>query len=177
MRVEFVFVAILAVFAVTGMARGYKQEMGVTILLLLALGGVGLIESNYSAQLSALLARTIDHGALYDVAARGVLNCVLLLLALFAAYQAHFLRFPGPSPSNALSFSNGLLNGYLLGGSLWFYLAQGGWPLVPLSTATLTPIDRILLRELPPSVYPWPVLLAMALFFLLARLLSGQQVS
>ncbi len=112
----------------------------------------------------------------YDIAVRGVLYCAFLLCTLFIAYQAHFLRFPGASASNVLSFSNGLLNGYLLGGSLWFYLAQSGWPLVPASGAVLTPIDRILWRELPPSIYPWPVLMSIALFFLLVRLLAAQQV-
>ncbi len=170
MGIETVFIGMLVVCAVTGLVHGYKQELGVTIVLMFVVGLLQLIEVSCGPQFNAAISYAMNAGVIYQASARGIIYVLLLLMVIFVIYQLNLLRFPGPNHSAILSLGNGALNGYLLAGSLWYYLGQAGWPLMagvgPYST-----VYRTAWNALPPNVFTWPLLMAFGGLMLIIRFL------
>ncbi len=171
MSVELVFLAIWLVFAITGLIRGYKQELGVTIVLLLALSGLQILETQFHSQFNDALSLLVQGGPIYREAVRGLIYSLVLLLAVFLAYQSNFLRFPGGHRSAALGLGSGALNGYLLAGSLWYYLGAAGWPYLQLA-GSFGVFYRSAWQWLPPNLLSWPLLCVSAIALLVIRLLK-----
>ncbi len=170
MSVELVFLAIWLVFAITGLIRGYKQELGVTIVLLLALSGLELLESQFRSEFNDALTLLVGGGPIYREAIRGLIYSLVLLVAVFLGYQTNFLRFPGGQRSAVLGLSSGMLNGYLLAGSMWYYLGTAGWPYLQLA-GSFSVFYRSAWQWLPPNILSWPLLCVGAVGLLVVRLL------
>lgn len=171
MGVELVFLAIWLVFAITGLIRGYKQELGVTIVLLLALSGLEILETQFRTEFNNALTLLVGGGPIYREAIRGLIYSLVLLLAVFLAYQSNFLRFPGGQRSMVLGLSSGALNGYLLAGSVWYYLGTAGWPYLQFA-GSFSVFYRSAWQWLPPNVLSWPLLCVSAIGMLVIRLLK-----
>ena len=168
MGIEVIFFAILIIFAVTGLVHGYRQELGVTVVLLLGVCLLEITEANFKTQFNNLLYFAIPNGAIYREAVRGLFYCLFLLFLVFLAYQTDFLRFPGAHNSTLLNITSGALNGYLLAGSLWYYLAQAGWPFVH-QVSSYSSIYLVAWQALPPNVFAWPFLLILAMMLMVVR--------
>ncbi len=89
-------------------------------------------------------------------------------MVAFISYQGQTLTFPGTGGSTFFDAGVGFLNGYLLAGSIWYYLQQAGWPGLPV-VPTYTPAYQAMVRLLPPAVFSWPYFIGLAVILLIAR--------
>ena len=101
----------------------------------------------------------------------------VLIGAAFVSYQGETLAYAGQGVRGAqgvlLGLLVGLLNGYLITGSLWYYMDKFGYPFTFLGfkADTLSPVAQGILPFLPMRFLAQPVLLGQSLFLYLAVLL------
>ncbi len=176
--IEVLWIVLVILFGFIGMARGYPRELGVTAMSLIALLALNLLEPRLQSLEAALeSAFKVSIRSRPDInAINALLFSAILLLITFAAYAGQTFYFPG-SPKKGrvgsfISFMNGLVNGYLIIGSLWHYLNKfnygvGAWTLV---TLPLTPRAQSLLPYLPPAVLDLPFLAGLVILFMILRI-------
>lgn len=164
--VEFIFLILLGVFAIIGVVRGYPKELGVTTILLVGLFVLELLNERYGTVLDQAL--NVVTGQPAVGAARAWLYVIILIVLAFISYQGQTITFPGKAGRTFFDIGTGLLNGYLLVGSIWYYLHQAGWPGLPI-TAPFTPFYQAVVRLLPPAVFSWPYFIGLAVILLIAR--------
>src|SRR5512136_2816672 len=120
------FGMLVALFAVIGAMRGWAKELLVSAALMLGLFLNAILENYVTAYRTAMMVQP----ALTQFMLRGGL---LVLLAFFG-YQTPHIRALQPKLARErmeeilLGLVLGALNGYLLIGSLFFYLDQTGYP-------------------------------------------------
>ena len=162
--VELIFISIGLVITLIGLARGYVHELGSTLIILVAI----FILTFFETQLTGLV--TGIGGALGsdgDSAGNDLLvsvtYSVIFIVIVFGAYSGRTLSFsgtPAPPPQGTIiSILVGLLNGYLIAGTLWYYQDAFNYPISQLVTFenTLTDTAQTLLPYLPPSLFDNPV--------------------
>lgn len=162
--IEFVFFVVVGIFIAVAFVRGYGKELGVTIMLLIALFVLEFVNERYQALVDQALSLTTGQ----NVVLRPWLFVLFLLVITFISYQGNTLAFPGSGNRPFFNFGVGLLNGYLFAGSIWYYLAQAGWPGLPVSQP-FTATYQALIRLLPPAVFSWPYFIGLAVILLIAR--------
>ncbi len=148
----------VVLFAVIGAMRGWAKELLVTSAIVLALFLNAILESYITPFRDAL--------ALQPPGTQFLIRAGVLILLAFFGYQTPKLRMLQEKMVRErveevlLGLVLGALNGYLLIGSLWFYLHQTGYP-TPWITAP--PVDSDLAKQvalwvkyLPPSIMPVP---------------------
>lgn len=155
------FWLIVILFAVIGAMRGWAKEIMVTFSVILALFLITVLET-YVPVVRNILARTGPSALLW-------MRIVLIVLLAFFGYQTPNLRgLAGPRfarerlQDTLLGFLLGAVNGYLIFGSIWFYLDQAGYP-YPNIIAPPTPGSAIatqtasMMKWMPPAylVPPW----------------------
>ncbi len=164
--VEILFLILLGVFAVIGVVRGYPKELGVTTILLIGLFVLELLNERYATMLDQALGVATGQSSIGAV--RAWLYTIILIVLAFISYQGQTLTFPGKSGRTFFDIGTGLLNGYLLVGSIWYYLHQAGWPGLPI-TAPFSAFYEAVVRLLPPAVFSWPYFIGLAVILLIAR--------
>ncbi len=105
-----------------------------------------------------------------QAAVQAFLACGFLIFIAFIAYQGEVFRYPGSTNNSFLSWLVGLLNGYLFAGSIWYYLAQGQWPLnvvQPPYSQLYTAIYTVL----PPAIFKWQYLIALVVIMIILRVI------
>lgn len=162
--VELIFISIGLVVMLIGLARGYVQELGSTLIILVAI----FILTFFQAQLSGLVTGI---GAAFGGGGETANNELLLsitysiifIVIVFGAYSGRTLSFsgtPAPPPQGTLiSILIGLLNGYLIAGTLWYYQDTFNYPIGQIVTFenTLTDTAQTLVTYLPPALFDNPV--------------------
>jgi uncharacterized membrane protein required for colicin V production len=122
----FVFWMYVVVFAIIGGMRGWAKEILVSFAVILALTFTTLI-SNYVPFIRDVLQK--DSKPLFFW-----LRSIILILLVFFGYQTpNIPRFAAKMTREKLQdvilgVVIGALNGYLIAGTLWFYLADAGYP-------------------------------------------------
>ncbi len=164
--IEILFLTLVAVFVVVGIVRGYARELGVTTMLLIALFVLEFVSERYQALLDRALGIVTDQATVGPL--RAWVFVIALLIVTFISYQGQTLTFPGKGSRPVFDVGVGLLNGYLFAGSVWHYLAQAGWPVLPVSP-NYTPVYQALVKLLPPAVFSWPYFIGLAVLLLIAR--------
>ncbi len=167
--IELVWLIIVLLFGLIGVVRGFLKELGVTTVMVIMLFGVTFFEGRITPPLTKLAARVAPN----DVAALQASFWVLLIaVTAFVSYQGQTLAFEGTPVKGALGFffnlATGLVNGYLIAGSIWFYLDRLGYPLLHISRETLSPTARMLVPMMPPQLLA-PFLLYIAVFLVFMR--------
>lgn len=127
--VETLWIALVVIFAVVGVVRGFLKELGVTLVLVVVLFGLTRLQDNMPRILNFIATNLSLPGA-RDLITRQPVWLVFytgaLLAAVFIAYQGYVIKYPGEDPKGfegfSLSLMIGLINGYLVAGSLWFYV-------------------------------------------------------
>ena len=168
--IEAVFLAMFIIFGVIGVVRGYARELGVTTMLLIALFVTEIIDERFATQFYSLLGR-LDVPATSQNEIKTLIFIVFLILLTFITYQGETLSFPGKGKSNVYGLGAGLLNGYLFAGSLWYYLHKAGWPLFRVQ-APFTDFYDLAVKLLPPAIFRWEYLIALAVFMLIIRVVK-----
>ncbi len=180
--IEVLWGTIILVFVVVSLIRGYNRELGVTVLLLL----VVFVELQFSDVIERVITEQVLP-RLIEQPSSDLRNFLLmavfhglLLLVLFWSYAGRTLTFPGTPPSGAEGFFFnvlvGLVNGYLVAGTLWYYMDKYEYPYLVkwgLLQLPLTPRGQALVRYLPPAIFQdrpeGLAIFAAILFFLMVR--------
>ena len=121
---NFAFWLLVVLFGLIGMMRGWAKELLVSFSVVLALAFNRLLE-RYVPMVNSL---PIDGPAIFWI------RIIIVLTLVFFGYQTVALpRFAGKAAreklqDSLLGFVLGALNGYLVIGTLWFYLDQAKYP-------------------------------------------------
>lgn len=134
--IETHFATIAVIFIFIGIARGYARELGSTIIILVAIFLLDVVDGRLNPLLLALVSTVFPD---FDPAsaAADTLLCsvysVLFISSVFANYSGRTLNLGGtqapPPVGTYISILVGLLNGYLVAGTLWFYQDVYNYPL------------------------------------------------
>jgi len=168
--IEYVWFVIVALFGIVGVVRTYPRELGVTtmcvaaLLLLLQFGDkvLSLLQGSFSEELAWLQSPRFEAGLLI----------VIFLVVVFISYQGITLTFKGKPPrgpvSSTLGMIVGLLNGYVVGGTVWSYAHRYGYPFGLVDGERLSELARRIIEYLPPQLFePQPGYLLGLLLLLL----------
>ena len=123
--IEIVFIVVWAIFGSIGLVRGVWRELGVTTMMLIALLLVQLLTTQFGARWDAVLGLLILDPSTHFVV-KNLLALAFTVVMAFISYQGETFNFPGKGNNWFFSLGAGLLNGYLLAGSAWYYL-QAAW--------------------------------------------------
>ena len=127
--IETVFLVVVAIFVVIALVRGYNKELGVTTMLLIALFVLEFLNERYQA----LVDKALGIATARTRYLRPWLFVLFLLVIAFISYQGRHARISRHEATrDFFDVGVGLLNGYLLAGSIWYYLQQAGWPGLPV---------------------------------------------
>jgi hypothetical protein len=162
--IEIFYIAIGLTVTLVGLARGYVKELGSTLIILVAI----FILTFFEEQISALVTSIgeglmgIDNEETIDLLL-STFYTVVFIGIVFAGYSGHTWAFsgsPAPPPQGTLiSLAIGLLNGYLIAGTLWYYQDVFGYPIGQLMPfdEQLTETAQTLVNYLPPTLFENPV--------------------
>lgn len=153
-----VFGIFVVLFAVVGAMRGWAKELLVTSSIVLALFIIQILERHVRPYYTALV--------MQPPTTQFLVRSSLLVLLAFFGYQTPHIRALQPKLAREklqdvlLGLLMGALNGYLLFGSLWYYLDQMGYDNTLLITMPADPGYQEQVADfvsyLPPSLIPIP---------------------
>lgn len=146
---NFAFWMMIILFAVIGAMRGWSKELLVTFAAILGLFVIAVIERFAPQNLRQLL--------LTEGSPQFWIRSGILIVLVFFGYQTPNLsripqeRFVRERLSDTLlGFFIGALNGYLIVGSILYFMAVAGWPFTPNITPPTT--ESVIFNYLPPEV-------------------------
>jgi uncharacterized membrane protein required for colicin V production len=125
-HIEFYWLTLVFIFAIIGAARGLGKEMGVTTIVALSLFALWL--GWWRA--GDLIVAGFQRGPLADLCAlevKAIYYSVAIVFIAFISYEGIVLAFPVKLKGflkNVFGFFGGLLNGYLIVGTVWNVLAD-----------------------------------------------------
>ncbi|MEK6587679.1 MAG: hypothetical protein AABY97_02405 [Chloroflexota bacterium] len=151
------FGLLVILFGVIGAMRGWAKELLVTSAVVLGLFVNSILATYILSYRVALEAQPTATGF--------TIRSVLLLLLAFFGYQTPKIQALQPKlvrervEEVLLGLIMGLLNGYLIVGSLWFYLHQAGYGITSLVVPPDGPLaEQVtgLMAYMPPELLPIP---------------------
>jgi|MudIll2142460700_1097286.scaffolds.fasta_scaffold500116_2 uncharacterized membrane protein required for colicin V production len=178
--VEYLWLALILTFGLIGMSRGPTKELGVTTVLLLSLFTLRLAWNMIGAKVVAALP-----GNLSKETIEALYYIIPIVFIAIIAYEGFALKFPLKEMKGIkkaiFGFLVGLLNGYLIVGTVWdaTYLASYFGIKVPYGTtgttiqisSSLTELHNTLANYLPLTLNPY-ILLALGMILLLLMILK-----
>jgi uncharacterized membrane protein required for colicin V production len=153
----FIFWMYVVLFSIIGGMRGWAKEIMVSFSVILALTFTTLL-SNYIPFIRDVLQK--DNKSLYFW-----LRTIILILLVFFGYQTpNIARFAAKMTREKLQdvilgAVIGALNGYLIAGTIWFYMADAGYPFTNAITAPsgdLAKVAEAMLHYMPPKLLGIP---------------------
>jgi len=151
------FGVLVILFAVIGAMRGWAKELLVTSAVVLGLFMNSILENYVVSYQAALVTQPVSSGF--------VIRSLMLILLAFFGYQTPNIRALQPKlvrerlEEVVLGLFMGLLNGYLLIGSLWYYLDSAGYGITKLVIAPEGELaEQIagMMAYMPPEMLPIP---------------------
>lgn len=162
---EVFFVVIGAIIALIGLARGYRRELGSTLVILVAIFVLTFLEGRIAGAFTTVGDRLFsvlgNQQQLSDLFLMLAFQLIFVMI-VFASYAGRTLDFggiPAPPPQGTLlSLAVGILNGYLVAGTLWFYLDKFQYPVQTFGWVSLplTETGRSMVEFLPQRVFESP---------------------
>lgn len=166
--IEVLWGVVVVIFVMVSMARGYQKELGSTALILAALVALKLMEKPLTVAIT-----TVFRGNSQNLVLMLAFQLVFIMI-VYAGYSGETLVFKGqPRRGSSAVFFNivfGLLNGILVAGTLWYYMAINKYPL-PQSMLDATKLSEFAKKAptyLPPTL-PVTALVALLLFLIIMR--------
>lgn len=148
----------VVLFAVIGAMRGWAKELLVTSAVVLGLFLNAILETYIEPYRAAMI--------MQPPGTQFVVRALVLIMLAFFGYQTPNLRALQPKVARErieeilLGMVLGALNGYLIVGSIWFYLHQSGYPtdliIQPAEGSDLALQIEQMVKYLPPMVLPVP---------------------
>ncbi len=160
--IEVLWISLVIMFAVVGYVRGFPKELGVTTMVLLGL----FILVRFGERIVSAVDRLLRIfgwrfiGTPDEDLFKFIVYLVFLLFIAYISYEGETLAFAGSPPKGLtgklLNLWAGFFNGYLIVGSIWYYLDLFGYPAQKwgLFQPPLTPFAQSLLPWLPLNVLP-----------------------
>lgn len=152
------FGLLVFMFAVVGAIRGWAKELLVTSAIILGLFILQILDKYVDPYRTSLM--------LQPPMTQFLARAVLLVLLAFFGYQTPAIRALQPKLARermqdiVLGFLMGGLNGYLLFGSLWYYLHIANYPtsmvIMPPEGSDLALQIEAMIKYLPPLMIPEP---------------------
>ncbi len=173
--IEVFFGSLVIMFALIGVVRGFLRELGVTTLMLIVLLALFLLEPLLEQGIARVVGRAAEGTQGTSAATIQTWFFVLVILgAAFISYAGETLAFRGERPAGVLGLVLGLLtgavNGYLIAGSVWYYLDRWDYalPFLGFSAEGLSSTAQSLVAYLPLNLLGQPLLLGQSWLFYLA---------
>jgi len=173
--IEVLFAALVVMFALIGMTRGYLRELGVTTVMM----GMLYVLNRFEPYIESGLEKLLGGTSFGDGATTA--ECLFMIFVVsgvaFISYHGATLDFPGELPGRAqgliLGAVTGALNGYLIVGTLWFYLDKFAYPFsfIGMDGSTLSVTAQQMVDYLPMELLGQPILLGESLLLYLTALL------
>ena len=178
---ELLWAVLIGVFAVVGVVRGYPKELGITTtilaaLLLLTRGGESIL-----GVLDAYLVNYVNSSMIFEGQYSDLIQSLfymsVFVLVVVISYHGETLAFDGTPPKGplgiALNLVSGLVNGYLISGTMWYYLHIFNYPVqvLGLFRPPLTEFAQTYLVPLIPVPLLEPYLLFLVPFMIVMRVL------
>jgi hypothetical protein len=166
---------LVVAFGLIALVRGFLKEIGVTTVLLIVLfafhqWGEKTI-APAAVDLVQAAAGMLSADPPEENAIAAACYIIVMVIATFASYHGETLSFRGRSPGGLagvfLALVIGLVNGYLVAGTIWFYLQEFGYPF-GLFPTELTPLEQGLVELLPLAALS-PFLPFLAVFMVILR--------
>jgi hypothetical protein len=124
--VAYLWLTLIFFFGIFGMIRGIWRELGVTTIVLLSLFGLNFGWELLGGTFSGMLP-----GGLTTAELEAIYYSVTILFVAFIAYEGFSLRFPIPEMKGVakaiVGFPGGLVNGYLIIGTVWDVINQADY--------------------------------------------------
>ncbi len=168
---------LVVAFGLIGLVRGFLKEIGVTTVLLIVLFALNqwgektiapVVVDLVEAAADMLSAEPPEQNAI-----AAAFFITIMVIATFASYHGETLSFRGKSPGGLtgvfLALLIGLVNGYLVAGTIWFYLQEFGYPF-GLFPTELTLLEENLVEILPLAALS-PFLPFLAVFMVILRVI------
>lgn len=160
--IEVLYIIIGSVVVLIAVARGYVKELGATLIILVGI----FILSFFEDEIVTVLTRGIE--ALVDNPSQERTDLILSTLftlaftaIVFAGYVGKTLEFPGRMAAQPaaflISFLVGLINGYLIAGTLWYYQDAYGYPWFEGFISDFSDTAQRMIELLPPALFDNPV--------------------
>lgn len=173
--IEGFFFGIGVIIVMIGFVRGYVKELGVTIMVMAAIFVLIFLDEQITRALNVVAGDIlgIPEG---DGTTRAqffvIFYCVLFISIVFASYAGRTFSFsgkPAPPPQGPIiTLAVGLLNAYLISGTIWYFLDEYGYPfpdiILPLSS-TATMLIPLLPGNLIPNPVYWMVPIAVLIIW------------
>lgn len=171
--IEAIFVGFVFLFGIIGMSRGWMRELVATTSVMVAIFIINsLVVTPPGAPpetkvfiLTPLIAQ-LSRRPVTDPLTQLVVNLsVFGIVVFFGYYGPTAIRAIGPTKGiiqrarvgcqeALLGFLVGLINGYLIAGTIWYYLHQAGYPLPPgMWSGTLSETARQMVNYLPQNFF------------------------
>jgi uncharacterized membrane protein required for colicin V production len=154
----FTFWMFVVLFSLIGMMRGWAKELLVVFSVILALAFNVLLR-----QYMPMIKDMQDN----DQALFWIRTTILIVLVFFGYQTVALPRFAGKAAreklqDSILGFVFGFINGYLVVGTIWFYLDQAGYPFsyiqAPDTSTELGMAAINLLQAMPPRLLGEPAI-------------------
>lgn len=175
--IETYFTTIALIVTLIGLARGYARELGSTVIILVTIFLLMFVQDRLSTilvQAGTRLALVVENEPTTRDVLLSTSYTLFFIAAVFAGYSGRTFSFGGrpipPPQGTLLSLLVGLVNGYLVAGTLWYYQALYNYPLElfgrgiepPFSNVALAMVD-LLPQNLVPSASYWMLPIAILL--------------
>jgi len=159
MSLAVVFWMYLILFAIIGGMRGWAKEILVSFSVVLALAFTALLEHYVPFIRDVLLPQN-------SVVLFWLRTIILIMLVFFGYQTPNIARFSPKMAREKLEHSIlgaviGAINGYLIAGTIWFYMADAKYPFastVSAPTGTVAAIANNMLRYMPPNLLGIPAI-------------------
>ncbi len=170
---------VLIIFALVGIVRGFLKELGVTTVLLVLLFGLSRLEDRIPQVLTSAVAVVgLAVPKATDPTGQSIWASFYVFVIIFVtliSYHGETLAFQGKPPKGpkGILFASmtGLFNGYLIAGSLWYFLDKYDYPIKLLQfQEPLTDFAQSLVPLLPLTLLR-PFLPFLVVFTILARVI------
>lgn len=179
--IEYLWLALIVVFGVTGMGRGLWKELGVTTVLMLSLF---VLKFGWN-QIGSKIVEAFP-GQTPDTTIMAIYFIVPVLFISFIAYEGITLTFPMREMKGLvkglLGLPGGLLNGYLIVGTVWDTITQadyfglqvpyGSAGATVVISASLTNLHSEIVQFLPVTFVSEYILLLVGMILLVAIILK-----
>lgn len=166
--IEGLWFVLLQVFVVLGVIRGFLKELGLTTVMIVYLFAIDQILPRLEELIKrpdSPLARIGLTEATKDTPLWLIFTLVTFIV-VYIAYEGETLAFEGSSPKGlqgvALGALVGFINGYLVCGTLWWFLHRYNYPIQALGlfvpygpTSQLSPLATqivVQMKLLPPDL-------------------------
>lgn len=168
--IEGLWGSIIVIFVLVGAVRGFLKELGVTTILIVMLFGFDRIIPFLEEFINkgGLLAVGLSSMGLDSPTAQATENVLWLVFTLltvliaFIAYEGETLTYAGSNPrfpvGTLLSLLIGAVNGYLITGTLWWFLERYHYPVQQLKLIDPTQLSEFAQRILSDKLLPLDLL-------------------